>query len=63
LVLGLDGLTRQVGVIEASMPSAVLTIVLATEYDVEPTFVSAAVFTSTLASAFTLTPLLAILKG
>jgi predicted permease len=63
LVLGLAGVARQVGVLEASMPSAVLTIVLATEYDVEPAFVSAAVFTSTLASAFTLTPLLAILKG
>jgi predicted permease len=63
LILGLVGVARQVGVLEASMPSAVLTIVLATEYDVEPAFVSAAVFTSTLASAFTLTPLLAILKG
>jgi malate permease and related proteins len=63
LVLGLAGVARQVGVLEASMPSAVLTIVLATEYEVEAAFVSAAVFTSTLASAFTLTPLLAILKG
>ena len=63
MVLGMTGVARQVGVLEASMPSAVLNIVLATEYDVEPAFVSAAVFTSTLASAFTLTPLLAILKG
>ena len=63
MVLGIAGVARQVGVLEASMPSAVLNIVLATEYDVEPAFVSAAVFTSTLASAFTLTPLLAILKG
>ncbi len=63
LVLGLAGVARQVGVLEASMPSAVITIVLATEYDVEPAFVSAAVFTSTLASALTLTPLLAFLKG
>jgi malate permease and related proteins len=63
LFLGMAGIARQVGVLEASMPSAVLNIVLATEYDVEPAFVSAAVFTSTLASAFTLTPLLAILKG
>jgi predicted permease len=63
LVFGLTGVARQVGILEASMPSAVLTIVLATEYDVEPAFVSAAVFTSTLASALTLTPLLAILKG
>jgi predicted permease len=63
MVLGMAGVARQVGVLEASMPSAVLNIVLATEYDVEPAFVSAAVFTSTLASAFTLTPLLAILKG
>jgi predicted permease len=63
LILGMAGIARQVGVLEASMPSAVLNIVLATEYDVEPAFVSACVFTSTLASAFTLTPLLAILKG
>jgi predicted permease len=63
LVIGLTGVARQVGVLEASMPSAVLTIVLATEYEVEPAFVSATVFTSTLASAFTLTPLLAFLKG
>ena len=42
LVLGLAGIARQVGVLEASMPSAVLTIVLATEYDVEPAFVAAA---------------------
>jgi predicted permease len=35
--------------------------VLATEYNVEPSFVTAAVFTSTLLSPLTLTPLLAFL--
>lgn len=48
-------------ILEAGMPSAVLTTVLATEYDAEPSFVTAAVFSSTLLSIFTLTPLLAYL--
>jgi malate permease and related proteins len=58
---GLEGAARQAGVSEAAMPTAVITIVLATEFDVEPAFVTGVVFTSTLLSPLTLTPLLAYL--
>jgi predicted permease len=46
---------------ESAMPSAVVLTVLATEYDIEPAFLTTAVFTSTLLSPLTLTPLLAYL--
>ena len=45
------------------MPAAVLNTVLATQFETEPAFVSAAVVVTTLLSIFTLTPLLAILGG
>lgn len=53
---------RQAFVLESAMPSAVTTTMLATEYNVQPAFVTAAVFTSTLLSPLTLTPLLAFLS-
>jgi len=40
------------------MPSAVLTTVLASEYDLDSSLVTAIVFTTTLLSPLTLTPLL-----
>jgi hypothetical protein len=61
LAIGLEGLPLQAGILEAAMPSAVMTIILATEYDVEPAFVTTAVTTTTLLSPFTITPLLAFL--
>jgi predicted permease len=57
-LFGLDGAARQAGVLQASMPSAVLCIILATEYDVEPELVTSVVFFTTLLSPLTLTPLL-----
>jgi malate permease and related proteins len=57
----LSGPARQAGVLEASMPTAVLTTVLATQFDAEPAFVSTVVVVSTLISPLTLTPLLAYL--
>jgi predicted permease len=51
----------QAVVLEAAMPVAVMTTMLATEFEVEPTFVTAAVLISTLLSPLTLTPLLAFL--
>lgn len=63
LVIGLQGPAQQAAVLESAMPTAVLTTVLATEYDVEPSFVTAAVFSTTLLSALTLTPILAFLGG
>jgi predicted permease len=59
--LGLTGTARQAGVILASMPVAVVTTILAVEFDVAPTFVTNAVFISTLLSPLTLTPLIAYL--
>jgi len=59
--LGLTGVTRQVCVIQASMPTAVTTTILATEFEAEPQFVASVVFVSTLVSVITLTLLLALL--
>lgn len=61
-VVGLDGAARQAGILQASMPVAVVTTILAVEFQVEPTFVTSVVFLSTLLSPLTLTPLIALLK-
>ena len=61
-LLGLAGPARQAAVIIAAMPAAVVTTILALEFDVAPTFVTSTVFVSTLASPFTLTPLIAFLR-
>ncbi len=63
LVFGLEGPARQAGVLQASMPTAVITIILATEYGLEPAFVTGVVFVSTLLSPLTLTPLMGFLLG
>ena len=60
--LGLTGTARQAGVALASMPVAVVTTILALEFDAAPAFVTSAVFLSTLLSPFTLTPLIAYLR-
>ena len=60
-VFGLKGMAYSAGILESSMPTAVLSTILATEYEAEPAFVTTAVLTSTLLSPLTLTPLLLIL--
>jgi predicted permease len=62
-IYGLQGAAQQAGILQSGMPTAVMTTVLATEFDTEPAFVTAVVFTGTLLSVFTLTPLLAYLGG
>jgi malate permease and related proteins len=57
----LSGPAYQAGVIQSAMPTAVVMTILATEYNIEPSFISSAVFTSTLLSPLTITPLLAYL--
>jgi predicted permease len=59
--LGLTGVTRQACVTEASMPTAVTAIILATEFEAGPQFVAGVVFVSTLVSVITLTLLLALI--
>jgi predicted permease len=61
-VLGLSGAARQAAMIEAAMPTAVVTTILALEYNVMPSFVTNVVFVSTLLSPFTVTVLIALLK-
>ena len=59
--MGLTGLTRQAAVLQASMPAAVVTTVLAVQYDLDTTLVSGTVVLTTLLSPLTLTPLIAYL--
>jgi len=60
-LLRVSGSARQASVTLASMPVAVITTILALEFDVAPAFVTSAVFLSTILSPLTLTPLLAYL--
>jgi predicted permease len=56
---GLAGLERSVGILQASMPAAVLVSIIALEHELLPEFMIAAVLFSTLASIVTLTAVLA----
>lgn len=58
-LLGLDGLLRGAGILQASMPIAILASIIALEYDLRPDLVTTAVLFSTLLSIITLTLLLA----
>lgn len=58
---GVSGPVYQASVLQFAMPSAVMTTMLATEFDTEPTFVTTVVMVTTLLSPLTITPLLAIL--
>ena len=59
-LLGLSGVTRQVSIVEASMPTAVMSGVLATEFGGDAEFATATVLVSTLASIITLSILLSL---
>lgn len=61
LAIAMKDIPLDAAVLEAAMPSAVMTIILATEFDTEPEFVTTAVTATTLLSPLTLTPLLALL--
>jgi len=60
-LMGLQGLARQVGIVQASMPTAVSSGLMAIEFDAEADMVSSAIFLSTLLSSITLTLLIALL--
>lgn len=57
-LFGMKGAARQDGITDAGMPSAVMTTMLAAEYELEPSLVTTIVFLSTILSPLTLTPLL-----
>jgi hypothetical protein len=61
VLLRLSGAAMQAAISESGAPTAVFMTILATEYEVEPSFVTTAVVTSTLLSPLTMTPLIALL--
>ncbi len=61
--LGLSGLARQAAVLQAAMPAAVVTTILAVEYDLDASMVTGTVVLTTLLSPLTLTPLIAYLRA
>ncbi|HKY52098.1 MAG TPA: AEC family transporter [Candidatus Limnocylindria bacterium] len=63
IALGIEGVARDVMIVGAAMPTAVFTILTATQFDARPKFVSDVVVVSTLASILTVTAVLALLSG
>jgi hypothetical protein len=59
-VLGLSGVTRQALIAEASMPSAIIGLILAQEFDCHPQLVTAIISVTTVACMVSLTVILAI---
>jgi malate permease and related proteins len=62
-LLGLEGAARQAAIIEASMPAAVATTVLALEFELDANLSTSVVLFSTILSPFTLVLLIAYLRS
>lgn len=60
VLLGLSGMAARASILEAAMPSAVITVILATEFDTQPRLVSRVVLWTTVLSMVTLTLLLSL---
>jgi len=58
---GLEGAARQGNLVQTGVPAAVTNTVIASEYGLEPTLVTAIIFVGTVISPLTLTPLLVLL--
>jgi predicted permease len=63
VLLGMTGADRQAAIVVSAMPAAVVTTVLALEFDLDSSLVTGIVFLSTLLSPLTLVLLIAYLKG
>ena len=61
--MGVVGLERQVLIVQAAMPTAVMTTVLATEFDAAPRLVAAAVLATSLLSMVTLSVVLSLVTA
>ncbi|HMQ56299.1 MAG TPA: AEC family transporter, partial [Anaerolineae bacterium] len=59
-LFGLSGLERGAGILQASMPTAILASIIALEYELIPDFVTTTVLFSTVLSLITLTTVLAL---
>jgi predicted permease len=62
IVTGIEGLTYQACMLEASMPAGVTSTVISLEYDLEPEVVTGTVFFSTLCSAVTLAVVISLIR-
>jgi malate permease and related proteins len=62
-LLGIDGLTQKVLIVQSSMPTAVMAAVLATQFRADSEFVTSSVVIGTLSSIITLSVLVALLGG
>lgn len=62
-LLGLEGPARQAAIFQAAMPSAVITTIIASQYEVETRYVTSVVMLTTLLSPFTLTPIMSWLTS
>lgn len=63
LLVGLQGVTFQVAIVQAAMPTAVLSSALATQFGSDAEYTSAVTLVSTLLSVITLSVLIFILRG
>jgi malate permease and related proteins len=61
-LMNLSGPARQAGILEASMPTAVVSTLIANEYEAEPQLVTGTVLLSTLLSPITLSVIIALLQ-
>jgi predicted permease len=61
-LLNLSGPARQAGILESSMPTAVVSTLIANEYEAEPQLVTGTVLLSTLLSPITLSIIIALLQ-
>jgi hypothetical protein len=61
-LLNLSGPARQAGILEASMPTAVISTLIANEYEAEPQLVTATVLLSTVLSPISLSIIIALLQ-
>jgi predicted permease len=62
MALGLTGPAFEAAVLQAAMPAAVVTTILALEFDLDPTLPTSVVFVSTLLSPISVTLLIAYLR-
>ena len=62
ILLGLSGPARQAAIVLSAMPAAVVTTVIALEFDLDPNFATSAVFASTMLSPFSLVLIIAYLQ-
>lgn len=60
-LLGLSGVTRQAMIVEASMPSAIIGLILAQEFNCHPRLVTAIISVTTVACMLTLTVVISLL--